>query len=100
MSLLLLGLETVTAVFAVLFIVYYARILYRAQEAGPEPVSWIIAAVGLSLIAAFAVLETVMTFRPGELVVNIQRVYFMTGNIIIASVLYMVWRTVSGKHGW
>ncbi|MDY6769411.1 MAG: hypothetical protein SVU88_00395 [Candidatus Nanohaloarchaea archaeon] len=88
------------AAFAVLFIAYYIRILSRAREAGPEPVSWLVAAVGLSLIAAFAVLELVLMVRPTRVVFNIQRVYFMLGNIIIAAVLYRTWRNVGGSDGW
>lgn len=100
MTSLLLVLDAVSALFAVLFMVYYIRILSRAQEAGPEPVSWIVAAVGLSLIAAFAVLETILTFRPADVVFNIQSVYFMMGNVIIAGVLYRLWRNIGGSDGW
>lgn len=92
--------DTAAAVLAVLFVVYYIRILSKAQEAGPEPVSWIAAAVGISLIASFAVLETVLKFYPAEVVFNIQRVYFMLGNVIIAGVLYRMWRNMGGSSGW
>ncbi|MDY6768925.1 MAG: hypothetical protein SVW02_02345 [Candidatus Nanohaloarchaea archaeon] len=95
-----LTIQAASAVFAVLFIAYYVRILARAQDAGPEPVSWIVAAVGLSLVASFAVLETILTVRPVDVVFNVQRVYFMLGNIIIAGVLYRIWRNVGGNDGW
>ncbi|MDY6766141.1 MAG: hypothetical protein SVW77_02130 [Candidatus Nanohaloarchaea archaeon] len=100
MSAVVLALQLGAAVFAVLFVAYYIRILSRAHEAGPEPVSWIAAAVGLALIASFAVLETVVSVYPGDVVVNIQKVYFMLGNLIVAGVLYRLWRSIGGRGGW
>ncbi len=95
-----LGMEAVAALLAVLFVVYYIRILARGRDAGPEPLSWIVAAVGVSLVASAAVLETVLAFRPAPVVFNIQRVYFMLGNMILAGVLYRVWRGMGGSGGW
>jgi len=95
-----LALQICAAVFAVLFASYYIRILSRAHEAGPEPVSWIAVAVGVALIASFAVLETVIAVRPVAVVANIQKVYFMLGNLIIAGVLYRLWRSTGDSGGW
>ncbi len=100
MSAAVLALHLGAAVFAVLFVAYYIRILARAHEAGPEPVSWIAAAVGIALIASFAVLETVIAFHPVDVVVNIQNVYFMLGNLILAGVLYRLWRGMGDTGGW
>lgn len=97
---LVLAAETVSAFFAVMFVVYYIRILSKAQEAGPEPTSWIISAVGVSLISSFGVLEFLLTLKPVDIVFNIQRVYFMLGNLILFAVFYRLWRNLGGKSGW
>ncbi|MDY6776599.1 MAG: hypothetical protein SVQ76_00675 [Candidatus Nanohaloarchaea archaeon] len=97
---LLLVAESVSAVFAVLFIGYYMRILAKAQEIGPEPVSWIITAVGLALIASFGVLQAFLIVKPVEVLFHVQRVYFMLGNMILLAVFYRMWRRVGGKDGW
>lgn len=100
MSLLVLGIDALAAALAVLFVLYYIRILARAQEAGPEPMSWIVASVGLSLIASSVVLETFLSVRSVPVVFNIQRVYFMLGNIILTGVLYRAWYNMGDSSGW
>lgn len=100
MKSVVLLMDLASAVLAVLFVVYYIRIIARSQDVGEEPASWIAASVGFSLIASFAVLEAVLMVEPAEVVFNIQRVYFMLGNLVIFLVLYRIWRNVGGRSGW
>ncbi|MDY6773893.1 MAG: hypothetical protein SVS85_01735 [Candidatus Nanohaloarchaea archaeon] len=100
MSLLVFGVEALSAVFATLFVAYYLRILAKAHEAGPEPTSWIVAAVGFSLIASYAVIEVLLFLYPARIVFGIQRVYFLLGNVVIFGVLYRIWRNIGGSSGW
>ncbi|MFB6265676.1 MAG: hypothetical protein ABEI07_01180 [Candidatus Nanohaloarchaea archaeon] len=100
MNLVVIFMEAAAALFAVLFVVYYLRILARAREAGPEPVSWIAAAVGFALIAAYAVIEALMVIGSSEVFFQIQRVYFLLGNVIVFGVLYRIWRGTGDGNGW
>lgn len=99
MNIVLLLLKLGSAFFAVLFVGYYLRILYRAREAGPEPPTWILLAVGVSLIASYAVIETFLFFEPERVIFNIQRVYFMLGNVILFGIFYRLWRGLGDRRG-
>lgn len=95
----LLVLSGGAAVFAVLFILLYLRIILKAEEIGPAPMSWILFAVGSALIAASAVLEAVGLVTDIQLVFHTEKVYFMLGNIILSGVLFRIWRSIGVKHG-
>ncbi len=87
------------AVFAIMFILLYLRIIIKAEEVGPAPLSWILFAVGSALIVAYAVLQAAYTLMDMELLFHVQRVYFMLGNMIIFGVLFRIWRSVGGTDG-
>lgn len=86
------------AVFAILFIILYLRIIIKAEEIGPAPISWVLFAVGSALIAAYAVLQAVYGVTEQELWFNIQKVYFMIGNMILFGVLFRLWRSVGANN--
>lgn len=95
----LLVLNGLAAVFAVLFILLYLRIIIKAEEIGPAPMSWILFAVGSALIAASAVLEAIRVAYEIQLVFHTEKVYFMLGNIVLFSVLFRIWRSIGGNNG-
>lgn len=87
------------ALFAVAFMILYLRIILRAEEIGPAPMSWVLAAVGSALIGASAVLEAVLAIQQISLVFHVEKVYFMLGNAILMVVLFRLWRSVGGARG-
>lgn len=99
MTNLILFINSIAAVFAILFVAYYLRTIVKAEEVGPTPMSWIMFAVGSALIAASAVLEAVGTMVGRPFVVHLEKVYFMIGNIILFAVLFRTWRSIGVDNG-
>ncbi len=98
MSNTVLLLNGIAAVFAVMFIVLYLRIIIRAEEIGPAPISWILFAVGSALIVAYAVLEAVYGITDINLLFHVQKVYFMIGNMVLFGVLFRIWRSMGADN--
>lgn len=101
MASLLLVLHSIAAILAIMFIVYYLRIILVAEEIGPAPLSWILFAVGSALIAGSAVLEAILAVEGMELEIafHVQRVYFMLGNVVICYVLFRIWQGIGVTDG-
>lgn len=96
---LILAMNSIAAVCAVLFVVFYLRTIVKAEEVGPTPMSWILFAVGSALIAASAVLEAVGMMVDRTFVVHMEKVYFMIGNVILFAVLFRTWRSIGVDNG-
>ncbi len=97
MSGAILLLNAAAAIVAILFVLLYTRILVNARRIGPTPSSWILMAVGMALIAAYAVLELVQTQIQAPVVLHTERVYFMLGNVIVFVVLFRIWYSLGGE---
>lgn len=99
MTNLVLVVNSIAALFAVLFVAFYLRTIVKAEEVGPTPMSWILFAVGSALIAASAVVEAIGTVVGQPFVVHLEKVYFMLGNIILFAVLFRTWRGIGVDNG-
>ena len=78
----------ISIIFAILFVLYYLRILNTASAIGPEPVNLILLALGFALIASYILIEFVNSMFSLEFLLHVEKFYFFIGNFVIFYVLY------------